>query len=126
MARRDGYKWTGEDGIPIPEKNGEKGDMFEGVPAILKPMYNMEGILKRCLADCPESNIDLSDDGGLAFCEFGFYNSLAALHRRREPARAVYMHVPKMPQREPRSKHDEDIQQGARVAVALIKAMLEQ
>ena len=46
QARRDGYQWVGDDGKPIPPRNGGPGDMFEGLPDVLKPMYDVEGIGK--------------------------------------------------------------------------------
>lgn len=45
-ARRDGYKWVGDDGKQIPTENGGSGGMFEGIPEILTPMYDVEGIGK--------------------------------------------------------------------------------
>ena len=45
-ARRDGYDWVGDDGVPLPKHNGGKGERWEGLPEVLKPVFNVDHIVE--------------------------------------------------------------------------------
>ena len=59
-----------------------------------------------------------SNDAGSFFCELQLYSSLAELQRRKESARVGFLHVPA-------GKEVEEIEKGARVATALIAAIVD-
>lgn len=60
----------------------------------------------------------VSEDAGAYFCEFEFLSSLAECYQRKEFARVEFLHTPQ-------AETPEDIQKGARVAVAVICALLD-
>lgn len=45
-ARRDGYEWVGDDGVPLPKNNGEKGGRWEGLPEELRPVFDVDRIVE--------------------------------------------------------------------------------
>jgi pyroglutamyl-peptidase len=62
--------------------------------------------------------IRVSDDAGHFLCDFVYYSSLAWLYRHEREGRVLFLHVPK--------QHDlETTEMGVKVAVELIKAVVE-
>ncbi|KAI8656998.1 hypothetical protein NCS56_01305500 [Fusarium sp. Ph1] len=121
-ARRDGYDWTGDDGVPLPSHNGDKGGRWEGLPDQLRPVFDVDGIVDRLHQELPvrrDAN-KTSTEAGLLYCEFIFYTSLAALYRREEPPRALFLH------HAGKKTAKEDIEEGARVAAAVVRSMVDQ
>ncbi|KAF2753269.1 peptidase C15, pyroglutamyl peptidase I-like protein [Pseudovirgaria hyperparasitica] len=111
VARRDGYDWVGDDGVPLPKHNGGKGGRWEGLPEVLKPMFDIEHI------DVPFKS---STDAGLLYCEFIFYTSLAALYTRDEDSRVTFLH------HAGKKIEPKDIKVGAQVAEAVICSLIDQ
>ncbi|KAI1099414.1 hypothetical protein F4804DRAFT_321877 [Jackrogersella minutella] len=79
-ARRDGYDWVGDDGVRLPKYNGKKGGRWDGLPEVLRPVFDVEHIATRLHEDLPNSLTKTSTDAGLLYCEFILYTSLATLH----------------------------------------------
>ncbi|KAI0115620.1 hypothetical protein GGR51DRAFT_503591 [Nemania sp. FL0031] len=119
-ARRDGYEWVGDDGVPLPKYNGGEGGRFEGLPEVLKPMFNIDDMEKRVQEELPEIPVKSSTDAGLLYCELILYNSLAALYRRKEKARVMFLH------QAGKKTEELGIEQGAKVATAVICSMIDQ
>ncbi|KAL8658194.1 MAG: hypothetical protein Q9226_001192 [Calogaya cf. arnoldii] len=120
VAHRDGYDWVGDDEKALPEHNGGKGERREGLPEILTPVYDVEKIVERIKKDLPDLPAKASTDAGLKYCEFILYTSLATLHKRGESKRALFFHHPM------EKGTEEDIQNGAKVAVSVITSMIDQ
>lgn len=57
-ARRDGYDWVGDDGVPLPKHNGGEGGRWEGLPEVLTPAFDIDNIVQRLHQELPV--IDLS------------------------------------------------------------------
>ncbi|KAF2116369.1 hypothetical protein BDV96DRAFT_686741 [Lophiotrema nucula] len=53
-ARRDGYDWVGDDDIRLPKHNGGKDGMFEGLPEVLTPDYDVDEVAKQVKEDLPD------------------------------------------------------------------------
>lgn len=51
-ARRDGYDWVGDDGVPLP-KHGGKNGRWEGLPKVLEPFFNVERIVQQLHREQP-------------------------------------------------------------------------
>ncbi|KAI1127031.1 hypothetical protein F5Y10DRAFT_243523 [Nemania abortiva] len=119
-ARRDGYDWVGDDGVPLPKHNGEKGGRFEGLPEVLTPMFNIDDMEKRLQEELPDIPVRSSTNAGLLYCELILYNSLAALWRRGEKARVMFLH------HAGKKTEERDIEQGAQVATSVICSMIDQ
>lgn len=60
-ARRDGYSWVGDDGLPLPKHNGEFGARFDGQPEELRPMYDVESLIEEIRSNFPVSGMTLSE-----------------------------------------------------------------
>lgn len=140
-ARRDGYDWVGDDGVPLPKHNGGKGQRWEGLPDVLKPAFDVDKIVGGLQAVLPVltcwprpttltgtaltfltqgTPTVISTDAGLMYCEFIFYSSLATLYRRNEMPRALFLHhAGKM-------SSPAGIAEGARVATSAICLMVDQ
>ncbi|EEU44562.1 uncharacterized protein NECHADRAFT_101749 [Fusarium vanettenii 77-13-4] len=86
-ARRDGYDWTGDDGVPLPSHNGDKGGRWEGLPDQLRPVFDVDGI------PCTD------EKSRPALC--------SSTTQEKKTAK-------------------EDIEEGARVAAAVIRSMVDQ
>lgn len=52
-ARRDGYDWVGDDGVPLPKYNGGEGKRWEGLPEVLTPVFDTDTILQRLHQELP-------------------------------------------------------------------------
>lgn len=52
-ARRDGYEWVGDDGLPLPKHNGGKGEMWEGLPEDLTPVFDVDKIAQKLHEQLP-------------------------------------------------------------------------
>jgi pyrrolidone-carboxylate peptidase len=73
-----------------------------------------------CFLPSQGVRVDRSDFAGGMYCEYLLYESLAALYRRGEAARVVFLH-------HPGEKSDEaGTKEGAAVAVSVIGAMIDQ
>ena len=59
-----------------------------------------------------------SDNAGMYICEYQLYSSQAVLAKRKDFARAVFLHTPA-------AKEGKHIEKGVLVAVALIKALVD-
>jgi pyroglutamyl-peptidase len=76
-ARRDGFDWVGDDGLPLPKRNGGIGGRWQGLPTMLTPFFDVNEIVARIKDDLPDVRAELSEDAGRMYCEFLFYTSLA-------------------------------------------------
>jgi hypothetical protein len=52
-ARRDGYDWVGDDGLPLPRHNGGKGGRWEGMPEELGPVFSVGEAVRRAQQEVP-------------------------------------------------------------------------
>jgi hypothetical protein len=52
-AHRDGYDWVGDDGVPLPKHNGGEGGRFEGLPEVLRTMFDVDDIVRRLHEELP-------------------------------------------------------------------------
>jgi len=120
IARRDGYDWVGDDGVPLPKYNGGKGERWEGLPEELRPMFDVDKIVNRLQKELPDLETKTSTNAGLLYCEFIFYTSLAALYKRDEKARTLFLH------HAGKKTDKDDIAQSAKVAVSVICSMVDQ
>ncbi|KAH8660513.1 hypothetical protein BX600DRAFT_523505 [Xylariales sp. PMI_506] len=120
LARRDGYNWVGDDGVPLPKHNGGEGERWEGLPEVLETSFNVDNIVERIREDLPSTSVKPSTDAGFAYCEFITYTSLAELYKRKEKPRALFFH-------HAGKKNDPaGIDEGAKVAVSLICHMIDE
>ncbi|KAI0104456.1 hypothetical protein F4814DRAFT_455764 [Daldinia grandis] len=119
-ARRDGYDWVGDDGVPLPKHNGGKGKRWEGVPKVLTPVFNVDHIARRLYKDLPNIPTKTSTDAGLLYCEFIYFTSLATLYEAGETPRALFLHHPGM------KTAEDDIKDGVQVAISVICSMIDQ
>ncbi|KAK7990148.1 hypothetical protein PG989_010463 [Apiospora arundinis] len=119
-ARRDGYDWVGDDGVPLPKHNGGKGGRWEGLPEELEPVFDVDRIvdgLHRVLPDIPTTT---STDAGLLYCEFIFFTSLATLYTQGETARTLFLH------HAGKKEAPKDIEDSAKVVSSVICMMIDQ
>ncbi|KAI0888149.1 uncharacterized protein GGS22DRAFT_155178 [Annulohypoxylon maeteangense] len=119
-ARRDGYDWVGDDGLPLPKYNGGEGGRWEGLPRVLEPYFNVEEITKRLHKELPNTPVMISRNAGLLYCEFIFYTSLSALYKKDETQRAMFLH------HAGNKTESRDIEEGAKVAASVICSMVDQ
>ncbi|KAI1458141.1 hypothetical protein F4805DRAFT_425671 [Annulohypoxylon moriforme] len=119
-ARRDGYEWVGDDGVPLPKYNGGKGGRWKGLPKVLKPFFKVERIVKRLHEELPNTPTMISKDAGLLYCEFIFYTSLSTLFKKGETQRVVFLH------HAGNKTESRDIEEGANVGVSVICSMIDQ
>ncbi|KAF4458060.1 Peptidase C15 [Fusarium austroafricanum] len=119
-ARRDGYDWVGDDGVPLPKCNGVQGGRWEGLPEVLRPIFDVDAVVDKLHQQLPDTPTQASTDAGLLYCEFIFYTSLAALYRREEPARALFLHHPG------KKTTEQDIEEGVMIATVAICSMIDQ
>lgn len=52
-ARRDGYEWVGDDGLPLPNYNGKTGARWEGMPEELRPIFDVGQIVRQAQEEVP-------------------------------------------------------------------------
>ncbi|KAI0139028.1 hypothetical protein F4776DRAFT_617775 [Hypoxylon sp. NC0597] len=119
-ARRDGYDWVGDDGVPLPKHNGEKGRRWEGLPEVLVPVFDVDHVVRRLHEELPNTPTQTSTDAGLLYCEFIFYTSLATLFRAEEIPRVLFLH------HAGKKTTKQDIEEGAKVAASVICSMIDQ
>ncbi|KAI0377691.1 hypothetical protein F5Y04DRAFT_263478 [Hypomontagnella monticulosa] len=119
-ARRDGYDWVGDDGVPLPKENGRKGGRWEGLPEVLKPCFDIDYIMQRLHRELPIIPTKSSMDAGLLYCEFIYYTSLATLYDAHEIPRVLFLHHP-----EKKIGHH-GVEEGTNVAVSIICSMIDQ
>ncbi|KAI1439470.1 hypothetical protein F5Y02DRAFT_425720 [Annulohypoxylon stygium] len=118
-ARRDGYDWVGDDGVPLP-KHGGKNGRWEGLPKVLEPFFNVERIVQQLHREQPDIPTKASQDAGLLYCEFIFYTSLSTLYEAGDVRRVMFLHHPGV------KTANDDIEEGARVAASVICSMIDQ
>lgn len=58
-ARRDGYDWVGDDGVPLPKHNGGRGGRWEGLPEVLTPIFDVDDVVRRLQEELPVGNTTL-------------------------------------------------------------------
>jgi hypothetical protein len=69
---------------------------------------------------CQDTETRSSTDAGLLYCEFIFFTSLVTLYRREETARCLFLH------HAGKKTTQDDIKEGAKVAVSVICSMIDQ
>jgi pyrrolidone-carboxylate peptidase len=96
LARRDGYKLSGDDG------NYVDSDYLKslGLPEVLSTSLDVAAGWHKVKEDHPDVTSCVSDDAGLYFCEFRLYSSLAEPYVTKEFAnkkgRVVFEHLPQV------------------------------
>lgn len=52
-ARRDGYDWVGDDGVPLPKHNGGQEGRWKGLPEVLTPVFDIDSVIQRLHQELP-------------------------------------------------------------------------
>jgi pyrrolidone-carboxylate peptidase len=112
------------DGCVFPEE--EDGNLWSKCPKFLKPTFDTDDVWRRWhgyLAEDEEIDARPSDDPGNFLCGFIYYSSMAWYWKRAQEGKEkerpiMFLHVPDLPE-------EEDIEVGKKVALALIRALVE-
>lgn len=120
------------DGGKFPDEDAEARFPKELFPPVLQTSFDTEDALTRwrenlgCADPDAEAlhggapDVRISPDAGNFMCGFIYYNSLAHYYEKEEDERPVaFLHVPDL------SDSDENLAVGRKVAIALIKALVE-
>ncbi|KAI4173294.1 MAG: hypothetical protein LQ343_003005 [Gyalolechia ehrenbergii] len=117
-AHRDGYMARDEAGESL------EGDTFwrdeYKAPEILRPGFDADDVWRRWKSELMGVDVRPSNDAGRYLCDFIYYTSLVE-YWRRDPdmmAPVMFLHVPGRVE-------DLDIETGRKVALELIRAMVE-
>jgi pyrrolidone-carboxylate peptidase len=117
---RDGYLDKDVDDAYFSKHDAAR--LFSECPAVLRPTFDCADVLKRWrgnVSDCVGADIRSSNDPGSYLCGFLYYLSLSWFWKQgREERPVVFLHVPDLP-------NEIDIEQGRRVAIGLIRALVE-
>lgn len=115
-ARRDGYDQPGDDGVCVDSK----GLAEEGLPEELFPRFDIKAAFKTVKEKYPETQIRVSDDAGLYFCEFRLYSSLAEaeLHHKDKLGMTLFQHIPA-------KRESRDIELATGITSAYISALAD-
>jgi pyroglutamyl-peptidase len=97
--------------------------LWDKCPRILKPTFHCDDVWRRWRSilstTSPDTDIRPSDDPGNFLCGFIYYLSMSWFWKRESEERPVmFMHVPDCPT-------EENIEEGRKAAVALIRALVE-
>ncbi|KAI9666570.1 MAG: hypothetical protein M1821_004506 [Bathelium mastoideum] len=130
QAHRDGYdQYEDVTGSTLPAAFGKTH--WPDCPEVLRTSFDTADVLRRWQAnllgihsaDGAEVDVRTSDDAGHFLCDFVYFSSLAAYHRRngldgKGERPVVFLHLPA-------GDTEEDVLRGQETAVALIRAMVE-
>lgn len=128
LAHRDDYNITDIEGRP-GYVDGEKRWKALGLPPILTPGRATEDpssaspyqpddqFLETWRSFTPDSDLRISKDAGRYLCDFIFYTSLSLAQLQGQDRNVLFLHVPG-------ASGDANIEQGRKVTLGLIKAMV--